>query len=202
MNIQQRNVMVEKNLALVPLVLNDIRPSSGPGQRYAGLGDWDDAMQVGTIGLMKAAEKFDPEKGFKFSGFATKHIRWSVLRAICEENLIKVPHTALWGKDEEKREYARKAFGITSFGISNRTPDKNLGLLRKIYNRNRDSWLESQSLHSMLRRLEPLDRELFHLVYWEELSLREAGKRCNLSHERVRQRLHVARERLKKWLED
>jgi RNA polymerase sigma factor (sigma-70 family) len=200
MNIQERNVLVEKNLPLVPIALREIIPDSGPGKRYAGLGDWDDAMQVGTLGLIRATEKFEPERGHRFGHFAIKRIKWRVQRALCEESLIHVPHTALWGQDEEKKEYARRALGIINDNDCNRTKEYRCGYIRKRHIRYCEEWEDRESLSSMLRRLEPLDRELFHLVYWEDLSLREAGKRCNLSHERVRQRLDVAKKRLKKWL--
>lgn len=48
---------------------------------------FDELVQEGMIGLIKSLDKFDPEKGFKISTYATNYIRWTILRA-----LEKQPH--------------------------------------------------------------------------------------------------------------
>ena len=54
--------------------------------------DYDDLFQHGVLGLMTAARKFDPLKGFKFSTYATWWIRQSISRGIADEGvLIRVP---------------------------------------------------------------------------------------------------------------
>lgn len=79
--------MVHSNLRLVVRVARE----------YAGRGvPLLDLIQEGSIGLLTAAGKFDPELGFRFSTYATKWIRRGVLRCLAEDgNLIRVPsHTA------------------------------------------------------------------------------------------------------------
>ena len=50
------------------------------------------AAQAGNLGLMKAAEKFEPERGFKFSTYATWWIRQSITRAIADQGrTIRIP---------------------------------------------------------------------------------------------------------------
>jgi RNA polymerase primary sigma factor len=78
-----RSKLIEKNLRLViPLAKKD---------RGMGL-PFGDLIQEGNIGLMRAADKFDPEKGFRFSTYATWWIRQAIQRAVADKGrTIRVP---------------------------------------------------------------------------------------------------------------
>jgi RNA polymerase primary sigma factor len=78
-----RSELIEKNLRLVIPV----------AKKYRGMGlPFGDLIQEGNIGLMRAADKFDPEKGFRFSTYATWWIRQAVQRAVADKGrTIRVP---------------------------------------------------------------------------------------------------------------
>ncbi len=75
------------------LVLSNLRLVYTIAKRYTGRGvEYEDLIQSGNIGLMKATEKFDPDKGFRFSTCATWWIRQAIVRTISEEGrTIRLP---------------------------------------------------------------------------------------------------------------
>jgi RNA polymerase primary sigma factor len=78
-----RQRLIEKNLRLVVSV----------AKKYRGYGlPFEDLIQEGNVGLMKAVEKFDPDRGFRFSTYATWWIRQAVGRAVADKGrTIRVP---------------------------------------------------------------------------------------------------------------
>jgi RNA polymerase primary sigma factor len=84
-DLHAKDEMVERNLPLVVSV----------ARRYRGRGvPFDDLVQEGTVGLVRAVELFDHRRGLKFSTYAAWWIRRSVLNALAAARTIRIPVAA------------------------------------------------------------------------------------------------------------
>ena len=80
---EARERMILSNLRLVVMI----------AKRYAGRGlPFPDLIEEGNLGLMKAVDRYDPEKGFRFSTYASWWIRQSIERAVINlGHMIRLP---------------------------------------------------------------------------------------------------------------
>ena len=82
-NEEARKIFIESNLRLVVSI----------AKKYIGIGlSFSDLIQEGNLGLITAVEKYDVNKGFKFSTYATHWIRQAITRAIANKGRnVRVP---------------------------------------------------------------------------------------------------------------
>lgn len=82
-DVEAKNKLIEANLRLVISL----------AKHYQGCGlSFQDLIQEGNIGLIKAADKFDVEKGFRFSTYASWWIKQAISRAIADQSrTIRIP---------------------------------------------------------------------------------------------------------------
>lgn len=81
-DLKAKEKLIESNLGLVHAVARTYRSGSVP---------FCDLVQEGTVGLVRAAERFDHRRGLKFSTYAVWWIRRSILDAIASSNVIRIP---------------------------------------------------------------------------------------------------------------
>ena len=107
-DLAAKRAMIERNLRLVHSL----------AQRYRGRGAaYDDLVQEGTIGLVRAVERFDHRRGLKFSTYAVWWIRRSLADAVIDARTIRIPSNAsdrLSAVHRAEHELERSASGSPS----------------------------------------------------------------------------------------
>ena len=81
-NLNKRNEFVEKNMGLVYMV----------AKKFLGRGvEFEDVVQIGSVGLIKASERFNPDLNIKFSTYAVTMIIGEIKRYFRDDGIVKIP---------------------------------------------------------------------------------------------------------------
>lgn len=185
-------------------------------QRFIGRGtEPEDLIQIGTIGLIKAAKAFKPELGYEFSTYAFTMIVGEIRRFLRDDGLIKVSRSTkkMCAELLSKKEKYIAEFGIEPkisvlseiCGISVEEAVFCLGAMSPVislncpeYDENSDFTLEDKigvdyigdyeekfALREAISLLSPEERTLIELRYVASLTQCEVAKRLNTSQVRI-----------------
>jgi RNA polymerase primary sigma factor len=204
-------------MAKEKLIISNLRFVVSIAVKYQNLGlPLMDLINEGNMGLIRAVEKFDVSKGFKFISYARWWIRHFILKAIFEQSTsIKLPlkyATQLSKKDNlDEDELVQKLRQIyrpvsldqklsddnNSDTIVDLVDSSNYDLPEKIVMENN----LKEIIEEVMFKLKPIERDVisrhFGLDGKTPLTLKEIGEKYNLTKERIRQIEHSALDKLR-----
>ena len=131
--VTQRVVEGDKE-AFKKLIDSNLRLVVSIARRYINRGvDFLDLVEEGNLGLIRAVEKFDPSKGYRFSTYATWWIRQAITRAIADmSRTVRIPvhaHETLLKANRLEKDYELENYGESM-------PDEELAAIIYTDNRN------------------------------------------------------------------
>jgi len=182
-----------------------------------------DLINEGNLGLIKAAEKFDETRGFKFISYAVWWIRQSILQALAEQSrIVRLPLNQVGSLNKiNKAEELAKSLELSPDKVSDTlrvsgrhvsvdapfVDSEDNSLLDILVNNdspNADRTLIQESLareiHRALATLTEREADIIRLFFGigcQEMTLEEIGERFGLTRERVRQIKEKAIRRLR-----
>ena len=148
--------------------------------KYASSYNREDLMQAGKMGVIKAANNFDPTLGIKFSTFCEKYILGEVLKYLREDKNIKISRDIF--KLKKKVDIARDHY----FKSKGEYPS--LDILCMIVNEEKSKVLEVLNLNQNVQSIDESvneDQKLIYQRYYEGKTQTEIAKENNISQVKV-----------------
>jgi RNA polymerase sigma factor (sigma-70 family) len=191
---------LRQHLGLIGMVTRSY--SGGVGNAL----DSDDLFNAAYFGLRRAAEKFDPARGCKFSTYALHWVRHHVQRTIADQSrTVRVP---VWFRERARRMQETLPPDALSLDAPIRFGDGET-----------KPWLEMMAsdddpteplsrtqrrevIEQALDQLPERTRDVLRSRFWNDESLAEIGRRLGLSRERIRQLEAVGLQLLREELEE
>ena len=198
------------NIGLVHLVANQF---CRPPVRY------EDLVQEGTMGLIRATETFEPNRGVRFSTYSVYWIRAKIQRFLqkIERDDIPAISGAEMLEDEKGKRRRPRARKVSIEHSQEDDESRNLSELLPSDSKNPESVALQVERDKVIKEVllgivdELQDERLHAIIEWRLLAeepetLTEVGARVNLSREGARlleaKMLKLAKQRLKKWRKD
>jgi RNA polymerase primary sigma factor len=199
------------------LIVSNLRFVVSIAVKYQNLGlPLMDLINEGNMGLIRAVEKFDVNKGFKFISYARWWIRHFILKAIFEQSTsIKLPlkYASQLSKndeinDTEMVQKLRQIYRPVSLD-QKLSEDNNSDTILDLVDSSKydlpDKVVMEQNLKEIISevmfKLKPIERDVisrhFGLNGKPPLTLKEIGEKYNLTKERIRQIEHTALDKLR-----
>lgn len=169
MDRAERNELVEKNIGLVHACANKFR---GKGAEY------DDLFQAGCVGLIKAAENFDPERGFSFSTYAVPVILGEIKRIFRDGGSVKVGRAL----KEKARAAMREKDALTA------CTDDGEGQIDLPVESPENAASELIALREVIAMLPDRDREMISLRYYRGMTQSRTAELLGMSQVQVSRR--------------
>lgn len=152
-DMQAREKLIRSNLRLVVKIAHDFKGMGLPLQ---------DLVSEGNIGLMRAAEKFDPQKGAKFSSYAAWWIKQAMRRALSEKSkTIRIPIASITKINKIRATRAKLSESLGRDPTDREIADR-VDFSERVVKRLRRCDLKTVSLHDPIMRGE--DGELKNLI--------------------------------------
>lgn len=162
----EQETLVESNLRLVDFVIRRKFP------RWREIGEYEDVQQIGRIGLCKAAQTYDPDKGRMFSTYAVKCIRNELKMALRCVN-------ALSRDGEDQRLSMDAVLGDDGFTLADLVPDPRADTERQLEVR--------EKLQKLTEAFE--DEPILFAVATRQMTQMEAADILGISQPHVRRRI-------------
>lgn len=188
-----RNELAEHNLRLVYSIARKYH-TNDPASTF------EDLVQEGMVGLTRAINKYDPERGFRFTTYAVWWIRQAVRRyCITAGTIARPPHTPKELKTSEYRDALVQAYlPVASLDtpLTNDSDNTLLDILAAHESSVEDETLNRIEVERLLSRLAPHHQQIV-LAWMNGATLAEAGQMAGRSRELARQVLLNLRKKVK-----